>query len=114
MALLAAMGVGVLGLLSILSSGVGLFVAVSGRRALEAALADDRAKGVRDRGVLMVDQIRHPVLRWLVHRAGAMAGTVLIAALRDRLAMLFRSAILGILVGVGLIVFAFHVPGLMA
>ncbi len=114
MALLAAVGVGVLGFLSILSSGVGLFVAVSGRRALDAALADERARGMRERGVLLVDQIRHPVLRWLVNRAGAMAGTVLIAALRDRLTALFRAAVFGMLVGVGLIVFAFHVPGLMA
>ena len=114
MAYVAAVAAGLLGLLALASGAIGLFIAASARRAFEAALADDGADGLRSRGVLLVERIRHPVLRRIVNRrTGAMAGTVLIAVVRDRLATLRRSSVIGGVVGLGLVVFAFHVPGLM-
>jgi len=114
MAYAAAVAVGLLGLLSLVSGAIGLVLAASARRAFEAALADDSEDGLRARGVLLVDRIRHPALRWIINRrTGAMAGTVVIAVVRDRLATLRRSSLIGGVVGLGLVVLAFLVPGLM-
>lgn len=114
MGVLAAALVGLLGIVSLAMSGFALSLALSGRRAFEAALADDGADGFRARGEVLIDRIRHPALRWIINRrTGALAGTVLIGVVRDRLDTLRRSSLIGAVVGLGLIVFAFWVPGLL-
>lgn len=114
MALVLAVLAALIGVLSLVLGGLALFVANAGRRAFEAALADESDDGLRARGVMLVDRVRSPALRWIINRrTGAMAGTVAIAAVRDRLATLYRGGIISIGFGVAAAIAAFVIPGMM-
>jgi uncharacterized protein YjeT (DUF2065 family) len=106
---------GLIGVLSLVSGGLAIFVAGAGRKAFEAALADDSDDGLRARGLVLVERIRSPALRWVVNRrTGAMAGTMAIAVVRDRIATLRRGGVVSVCFGVAAIIAAIFIPGMMA
>ncbi|MBR0682589.1 hypothetical protein GXW74_19005 [Roseomonas eburnea] len=114
MAWVAAIGVGLLGALSLVSSVVAAIVTLHSRRAFEAALVDGSDDGLRARGMVLVERVRNPLLRWIINRrTGAMAGKVLAGVVRDRFSTLLRGSVVGAVMGVAAIILAFFIPGLM-
>ena len=114
MALLMAVLAGLIGVLALVAGCLAVFVARTARRAFEAALADDTDDGLRARGVLLVERIRSPALRWIVNRrTGAMAGMVAVGVVRDRLATLHRGGLLSLGFGAASIILAAFVPGMI-
>lgn len=114
MTLAMALAVGLLGLMALVSGCVAVFAASAARKAFEAALADDTGDGLRARGVLLVERIENPALRWVVNRrTGAMAGAVLVGVVRDRLATLRRGGFIALGSGIVAMILAFHLPDMM-
>lgn len=114
MTLVLAVVAGLLGMVAVAAGCIAVFVAGSGRKAVDAALADESADGLRARGVLLVERIRSPALRWVINRrTGAMAGTVVVGVVRDRLDALRRGGLIGLASGVALVILAVMLPGLM-
>jgi len=112
---LLAAAIGVLGVVSMVAGLLAFLLAQSASRTFEAALADGSDEGMRARGVVLVERMRHPLLRWIINRrTGAMAGTVVVGVVRDRLAALRRGGVIGGVVGVGLLILAVALPDLMA
>ena len=115
MAWALAVAVGLLGGLSLVSGGTAVMVASALRRAFEAALADESDDGLRARGVLLVERVRSPLLRWAINRRSrAIAGMVVAGVVRDRIAALHRGGLVALATGVAAIAIAAFVPGMMS
>jgi len=111
---LMAVLVGLIGVAAVVGGGLALFVARAARKAFEAALTDDSDDGLRARGVLLVERVRSPALRWIVNRrTGAVAGRVAAGVVRDRLSTLHRGGIVTLGVGAGAIVLAAFMPDML-
>ncbi|MBR0651720.1 hypothetical protein GXW78_18770 [Roseomonas terrae] len=114
MALVLAVLAGLLGLLVLVSGCLAVFVARAAHRALEAALADESDDGLRARGVLVVERVKNPALRWIINRrTGAMAGAVAAAVVRDRLDAMRRGGFITIGCGIAAIILAVFLPDML-
>lgn len=103
-----------LGVLALVSGCLAVFVARAARHGFEAALADESDDGLRARGVLLVDRVKSPALRWIINRrTGAMVGAVAVAAVRDRLDTMRRGGVISIVLGIAAIVAAAILPGML-
>ncbi len=114
MALVMAAAVGLLGVLGLVAGCLAVLVASAARRGFEAALADESDDGLRARGVLLVERVRSPALRWVINRrTGAKAGSVLVGVVRDRLAAMRRGGLVAVSSGIVAMILAFQIPGWM-
>jgi len=84
------------------------------RGAFETFLDDDSPRGARELSAAAAERIRNPLLRRIVtRRLAAMAGTMLVRQIIDRLTDQIRTGWVFAGLGAGLVVLAFFVPGLL-
>jgi hypothetical protein len=84
------------------------------RTAFEGFLDDESPRGARELSAAAAERIRNPLLRRIVtRRLAAMAGTMMVRQIIDRLSDQIRSARIAVGLGAGLVVLAFFVPGLL-
>lgn len=84
------------------------------RDAFEAFRDDESPRGVRELSAAAAGRIRNPLLRRIVsRRVAAMAGTMLVQQVIDRLSDQIRTGWIFAGLGAGLLVFAFFIPGLL-
>jgi len=114
LAYLAAVAVGLAGIaLAIWCIGVAKAL-TRVRDAFRKFLDDDSPRGARELCAAAAERIRNPLLRRIVtRRVAAMAGTMLVQQLVDRLDDQIRAGWISACIGAGLVVLAFFVPGLL-
>jgi hypothetical protein len=114
LAYLAAVAVGLAGLALAVWCIVVARALTRVRDAFQGFLADESPRGARELGAAAAERIRNPVLRRIVtHRIAAMAGTMVVQQIIDRLSDQIRTGWIVAAIGAGLVVFAVFVPGLL-
>ena len=114
LAYLAAVAIGLVGLALAVWSIVVAKALTKVRDAFRHFLADDSPRGARELSAAAAERITNPVLRRIVtHRVAAMAGSMAMSQIIDRLSDQIRAGWIFACIGAVLVVFAFCVPGLL-